>query len=99
SAAERAATATAVLGELTRSGAPQPFARRAAGPDLFVAAGVAALVAGYLLLARRSATLSSDEPGLSIAVLEFKNVGGDSANRPFSYGMSEELSTALGKVE
>ena len=66
---------------------------------MFVAAGVAALVAGYLLLARRSATLSSDEPGLSIAVLEFKNVGGDSANRPFSYGMSEELSTALGKVE
>ncbi|PYM73089.1 MAG: hypothetical protein DME10_11000 [Candidatus Rokuibacteriota bacterium] len=56
-------------------------------------------MAGYLLLARRSATLSSDEPGLSIAVLEFKNVGGDSANRPFSYGMSEELSTALGKVE
>src|SRR6184192_950890 len=99
SPADRFATATAFIEALTRSGAPPPFARRAARPALFVAAGVAALVAGYLLLARRSATLSSDEPGLSIAVLEFKNVGGDSANRPFSYGMSEELSTALGKVE
>ena len=99
SPADRFATATAFIEALTRAGAPPPFARRAARPGVFVAAGVAALVAGYLLLARRSATLSSDEPGLSIAVLEFKNVGGDSANRPFSYGMSEELSTALGKVE
>src|SRR5213079_2425236 len=99
SPADRFATATAFIEALTRAGAPPPFARRAARPALFVAAGVAALVVGYLLLARRSATLSSDEPGLSIAVLEFKNVGGDSANRPFSYGMSEELSTALGKVE
>src|SRR5436190_1375434 len=99
SPADRFATAAAFSEALTRAGAPPPFARRAARPALSVAAGVAALVAGYPILARRSATLSSDEPGLSIAVLEFKNVGGDSANRPFSYGMSEELSTALGKVE
>src|SRR2546421_2897286 len=99
SRADRFATATAFIEALTRAGAPPPFARRAARPGVFVAAGVAPLGAGSLLLARRSATLSSDEPGPSIAVLEFKNVGGDSANRPFSYGMSEELSTALGKVE
>src|SRR5438477_3978700 len=99
SPADRFPSAAAFSDALTQAGAPASFARLAARPAVFVAAGVAALVAGYLLLARRSATLSSDEPGLSIAVLEFKNVGGDSANRPFSYGMSEELSTALGKVE
>ncbi len=99
SPADRFPSAAAFSEALTQVGAPPSFARLAARPAVFVAAGVAALVAGYLLLARRSATLASDEPGLSIAVLEFKNVGGDSANRPFSYGMSEELSTALGKVE
>ena len=99
SPADRFPSAAAFSEALTQTGAPPSLTRQAARPAVFVAAGVAALVAGYLLLARRSATLSSDEPGLSIAVLEFKNVGGDSANRPFSYGMSEELSTALGKVE
>src|SRR3989440_10927969 len=99
SPADRFPSAAAFSEALTQTGAPPSLTRQAARQAVFVAAGVAALVAGYLLLARRSATLSSDEPGLSIAVLEFKNVGGDSANRPFSYGMSEELSTALGKVE
>src|SRR2546429_815682 len=99
SPADRFPSAAAFSEALTQVGAPPSFARLAARPAVFVAAGVAALVAGYLLLARRSATLSSDEPGLSIALLGFQNVGGDSANRPFSYGMSEELSTALGEVE
>jgi serine/threonine-protein kinase len=34
----------------------------------------------------------------SIAVLAFKNVGGDPADEPFSDGLSEEITTALGKV-
>src|SRR5207247_6266421 len=87
SPADRFPSAAAFSEALTQTGAPPSLTRQAARQAVFVAAGVAALVAGYLLLARRSATLSSDEPGLSIAVLEFKNVGGDSANRPFSYGM------------
>ena len=35
----------------------------------------------------------------SVAVLPFTNVGGDSANEPFSDGMADELTTALGKVD
>ena len=35
----------------------------------------------------------------SIAVLAFNNVGGDPANEPFSDGIADELTTALGKVE
>jgi len=34
----------------------------------------------------------------SVAVLPFTNVGGDSTNEPFSDGMADELTTALGKV-
>jgi TolB-like protein/Tfp pilus assembly protein PilF len=32
-------------------------------------------------------------------VLPFQNIGGDSANEPFSDGMSDEITTALGRVE
>jgi TolB-like protein/tetratricopeptide (TPR) repeat protein/tRNA A-37 threonylcarbamoyl transferase component Bud32 len=35
----------------------------------------------------------------SIAVLAFNNLGGDPANEPFSDGIADELTTALGKVE
>src|SRR6267378_3667943 len=97
SPADRFATAAAFSEALTRAGAPPPFARRAARPALFVAAGVAALVAGYALLTRPPS--SSDEPGQSIAVLPFKNIGGDVNNEPFSDGMTDEITTALGKVE
>src|SRR5438128_9244769 len=55
--ADRFATAAAFSDALTQAGAPPSLTRQAARPAVFVAAGVAALVAGYLLLARRSATL------------------------------------------
>src|SRR5438874_1284378 len=97
SPADRFATAVAFSEALTQAGAPPSFARRAARPALFVAAGVAALVAGYALLTRPPS--SSDEPGQSIAVLPFKNIGGDVNNEPFSDGMTDEITTALGKVE
>src|SRR5438477_3629786 len=97
SPADRFATATAFSEALTRAGAPPPFARRAARPALFAAAGVTALVAGYVLLTRPPS--SSDEPSQSIAVLPFKNIGGDVSNEPFSDGMTDEITTALGKVE
>jgi serine/threonine-protein kinase len=35
----------------------------------------------------------------SVAVLPFTNVGADAANEPFSDGMADELTTALGKVK
>src|SRR5437879_4647241 len=95
--ADRFATPAAFIEALTQAGAALPLARRAARPGLFVAAGVAALVAGYVLLTRRSG--SSDGPGPSIAVLPFKNIGGDVSNEPFSDGMTDEITTALGKVD
>ncbi|PYP56819.1 MAG: hypothetical protein DMD40_09705 [Gemmatimonadetes bacterium] len=95
--ADRFATAAAFSDALTQAGAPPSFARKTARPALFVAAGVAALVAGYAVVTRLPGT--SDGPGQSIAVLPFKNIGGDPNNEPFSSGMSDELTTALGKVE
>src|SRR5204863_3089273 len=66
SPADRFATAAAFSETLTRAGAPPPFARRAARPALSVAAGVAALVAGYAILSRRPVTGTSGEPARSI---------------------------------
>src|SRR5207302_4145886 len=99
SPADRFATAAAFSEALTRAGAPPPFARRAARPALSVAAGVAALVAGYAILSRRPVTGTSGEPARSIAVLPLVNIGADPNNEPFSDGMSEELMTALARVE
>src|SRR5438876_1579843 len=95
--ADRFATAAAFVEAMTQASTPPSFARRAARPAVFVAAGVAAFVTGYALLTRPPS--SSDEPGQSIAVLPFKNIGGDVNNEPFSDGMTDEITTALGKVE
>jgi len=70
-----------------------------------VAAGAALLLLGagaYGLF--RSLPAIAGAPALatataSVAVLPFTNVGGDSTNLPFSDGMADELTTALGKVE
>ena len=97
SPADRFPSAAAFSEALTQVGAPPSFARLAARPAVFVAAGVAALVAGYVLLTRRPG--SSGDPARSIAVLPFVNIGADPNNEPFSDGMSEELITALAKVE
>jgi len=97
SPADRFATAAAFSEAMTQASTPPSFARRAARPAVFVAAGVAAFVTGYALLTRPPS--SSDEPGQSIAVLPFKNIGGDVNNEPFSDGMTDEITTALGKVE
>ena len=70
---------------------------------LFGVTGLALLSAGYFALrpmrgsAGRGSTASA-ETTRSIAVLPFANVGGDSTNEPFSDGIADELTTALGKV-
>ena len=55
------------------------------------------LAGGYALRGRGLAGRSS--PGdRSIAVLAFRNMGGDSAEEPFSDGISDEITTALDRV-
>ena len=72
---------------------------------LFAASGVAALVLAYLAVhfAQGPTTQAPPaSPGLStvsIAVVPFANVGGDSTNLPFSDGFADELTTSLGKVK
>jgi len=69
------------------------------------ATAAAALMVGYLAVdfARGSPThppaASAESANVSIAVVPFANVGGDSTNLPFSDGFADELTTALGKVK
>ena len=60
-----------------------------------VAAAATLLVAGYALRRRFTSAGDADR---SIAVLAFRNLGGDSADEPFSDGMSDEITTALDRV-
>jgi serine/threonine-protein kinase len=65
---------------------------------LVVGAGVVTLAAVLMLaLPTRDSTAGSGLPP-SVAVLAFSNVGGDTENEPFSDGVADELTTALGKV-
>ena len=69
-------------------------------PALVVVTGLALLVAVALLMIR---PWRSDpaQPSVSptIAVMAFSNLGGDPENEPFSDGIADELTTALGNVE
>ena len=74
---------------------------RKAQPWLGVAAvaSSAILVAALLLAPKLSFAPADTTPGVrSIAVLPFVNLGGDASDEYFSDGMSDELSTALGKI-
>ncbi len=84
---------------LGRAVAPPSATRRAARSIGLVAVGASLLAAGYALFSRRPVADPSGEAAHSIAVLPFVNIGADPANEPFSDGMSEELMTALAKVE
>jgi serine/threonine protein kinase/tetratricopeptide (TPR) repeat protein len=74
---------------------------------LFAASGIAAFVVAYLVVhfaqdsTTQTPTTSSEAStsAVSIAVVPFANVGGDSTNLPFSDGFADELMTALGKVK
>jgi serine/threonine-protein kinase len=87
---------TALVGEATSFPRPvrRPPGRRPVLALGLVAATLLLILAGYRILA--PGTPSGPLP--SIAVLALRNVGGDSANEPFSDGVSEEITTALGKV-
>ncbi len=75
---------------------------RKARPWLGVAAvaSLAILVAALLLAPKLKVAPAGTTPAgvRSIAVLPFVNLGGDASDEYFSDGMSDELSTALGKI-
>lgn len=86
----------------TAAGERRPWWRKT--PLLLgAAAGVSAVVvAGALLLAPRFGSSTGGDAAQtvhSIAVLPFVNLGGDQSDEYFSDGMSDELSTALGKIQ
>jgi serine/threonine-protein kinase len=95
SPADRFSTVTAFSAALSQSEPAPSNSRRVARPALLAVAAilavVTALVAGYARLHAGSTP--------SIAVLAFNNVGGDSTNEPFSDGIAEELTTALGNID
>jgi len=62
---------------------------------------LAALLAGYVVAGRtdRSGPAGPAAPAQSVAVLPFLNLSADTANEYFSEGMTEELISALSRVE
>ncbi|MGZ3333181.1 MAG: protein kinase domain-containing protein [Gemmatimonadaceae bacterium] len=76
-------------------------ARPAKAPLLLGVGALAVLLAGYLSVhaATSHAAAIPADSAPSIAVLPFANVGGDSTNAPFSDGIADELTTALGKID
>src|SRR3989441_1036539 len=79
--------------------APPSVTRRAARSIGLVAVGACLLAAGYALLFRRPVGGPAREAGHPIALPPFGHIRPGPANEPFSDGMSEELITALAKVE
>jgi serine/threonine-protein kinase len=96
---DRYATSVEFAAALTR--APE-IPRRS--PRWPIAAALLLLVvaAGYgftrWLNRTQNPSPATDQGVPSIAVLPFANVNGDSANAPFSDGVADELTTALGRV-
>jgi serine/threonine-protein kinase len=71
---------------------------------LFGITGAVVLAAGYMVLPAvreptNRGTVTPARSAGSIAILPFANLGGDSTNAPFSDGIADELTTALGKVD
>src|SRR5207244_106294 len=91
--AVRFPTAAELRAALLSADAPPARPRALIG----VLALVVTLVAGAVYLAlRRPASVA---PPRSVAVLPFQNLSTDPSDEYFSTGMSEELTTALGKVD
>src|SRR5262249_22215087 len=59
---------------------------------------LAAIVAAFVLVSRKSATSTSIAPEKSIAVLPFENLSGDPNNAYFTEGIQEEILTRLANV-
>jgi eukaryotic-like serine/threonine-protein kinase len=103
--AARPATAEAVRTALLAigQGGRGPEARRPAGRAMRWGIGLAAAALAmvlYLVLTRDPSGDARTVTGVkSLAVLPFRNIGGDSTTDYFSAGIAEELITALGRLE
>ena len=77
--------------------------RPVSGGLLLAITAVAVIIAVYLVskaaLPANLGVAAAAEVQRSIAVLPFKNVGGDPSNAPFSDGIADELTTTLGKID
>jgi serine/threonine-protein kinase len=95
---DRFATASEFAAALNRS----PGRASLSKAWMRIAAAVAVLLGGgyglATLMNRPPATEEATTAAPSIAVLPFANVNGDSANAPFSDGVADEVTTALGRV-
>jgi TolB-like protein/tRNA A-37 threonylcarbamoyl transferase component Bud32/Tfp pilus assembly protein PilF len=78
-------------------GTPRSSRRRIAG--VAGAAVVLAAVVAIIVILGRQRAAGSDAGTKSLAVLPFANIGGDSAQEYLADGMSDELTTAFGKVQ
>ena len=100
--AHRPQSAREVLYALGLVGAPAPLAiprklqLRTAG--VAVALAVVAAVSIVMITSQRGSA-GAGQGVKSLAVLPFANIGGDSAQEYLAEGMSDELTTALGKVQ
>ncbi len=97
--ADRYPTASAFMAALAEGVTGRLPLRRAATIGAGVVAGL--LLIGVALRNGGQGLVTGSSPAdsvPSIAVLAFANVGGDSTNEPFSDGVADELTTALGKV-
>ena len=86
----------ALDGVTTPSAVPTPSRRRTRS---IVTALAAVTVIGIGVLAWRQRAASVMAGPRSLGVLPFANIGGDSAQEYLAEGMSDELTTALGKVQ
>ena len=77
--------------------ASRPTGRVAGGFAVVAVLAVLALVLPRFFTANDGPPVATD-PSPSIAVLPFENIGGDTAQEYFADGMTDELSTALGRI-
>jgi len=102
SPADRFATAGEFRAACEHLDAPAP-SRPGIRHGLLALTGAAALLIVWLV-AQKSARQSGGTPGIagpprSVAVMPFRNVGGNQENEAFSDGLSEEIATTLGRLE
>jgi serine/threonine-protein kinase len=104
--AERLGTAAAFAAALAAPGTARPGAlgrrlRRTSRLGLYASLGLGVLLVGYVVAARTD-LLRPAGPAASahsVAVLPFVNMSGDTANEYFTEGMTEELISALSRVD